>query len=280
MIYNTPMRFLLIIFSLLFFPAFANECIVRGVSDDAPVLCGHATQGGFLYGESDWRVKAAAGNLTYKDGVFVVGIPMDAPKILTLKFCAGGLLNRCRAFDYKITQRKYREQHVNVDRKFIEYPPQIQTRIDAEREKIRAARDIVDTSFLEFLDFRYPFDKKWPMTSVYGSRRVFNGVPMSPHNGIDIAAPRGTPIRSIGRGVVTLTLDSYLNGKTVVIAHGFGIFSVYIHLDRIDARAGDAVTHESIIGTVGATGRVSGPHLHLGLYHKNTALDPALLFQS
>ena len=264
------------LFLLFLFPfsLFASECDVRGVEADAPVLCGHAVQGGFLFGTTDWRLKSSLPSTIGKDGVFVIGLPMDAPDNLNLRFCKG---IRCRSFNYRIAQRQYKEQHVTVPRRFIEYPPEVQKRIDSERAKIRAARGVSDLSFLEFMDWRYPFDRKHPMTSVYGSRRVFNGIPMSPHNGIDIAAPRGTPVRPIGQGSVVLALDSFLNGKTVIVAHGYGMFSVYIHLDRIDVRAGDVADFSTVLGTVGATGRVSGPHLHLGLYHYNTALDPALV---
>ena len=267
--------------------AYAESCNVRGVDADAPVLCGRAVQGGFLYGESDWAVLVRNDNSMCSwpwckspfdkqgEGVFVIGLPMDAPEVLTLKFCRE---KKCRDFDYKIAQRRYKEQHLKVDDKFVHYSAEIQKRIDSENEKIRAARKETDITFLEFLDLRWPFPKKYSVSSPYGARRVFNGIQKNPHNGIDISAPKGAKVRPIGRGRVVLTLDSYLAGKTVIVAHGHGIFSVYIHLDKISAKTGDVVDFDSVIGTVGATGRASGPHLHLGLYHNNTALDPALLF--
>ncbi|MDR1071671.1 MAG: M23 family metallopeptidase [Rickettsiales bacterium] len=276
-------RLPLLIFALAALPVFA-DCDVRGVDPDAPVLCGNAVQGGFLYGESDWQVMNEAKMFCSsiqcawwgEDGIFVIGIPMDADESLKLRFCKD---KKCKTFDYKIKRRKYIEQRVKVDEKFIEYPPEIQKRIDSENEKIAAARGMFDASFAEFMDWKYPFRKKYPVSGAYGSRRVFNGVQKSPHKGWDIAAPKGTPVRSIERGRVVLAIDSYMSGKTVMVSHGYGIFSLYAHLDKTSAKPGAVVTADSVLGTVGATGRASGPHLHLGLYFGQTPLDPELLFE-
>ena len=274
-----------LIFALALIPTaiFADDCNVKGTEKDAPVLCGRAVQGGFLYGESDWRVanesQAACDSVHCAErsdgGVFVIGIPMDAKENLKLRFCKDDV---CRNFTYKIKQRKYAEQKLKVDDKFVHYPPEVEKRIDAENKRFSEARAPRDRSFIGFMDWKYPFAKKYPMTGEYGSRRVFNGVPKSPHKGVDMAAPKGTPVRSIGAGRVALTIDAYMSGKTVVVSHGFGIFSLYAHLDKINVKKGDAVETDSVIGNVGATGRASGPHLHLGLYFNNAALDPALLF--
>lgn len=263
--------FLLLIFQLS--SVFA-DCDVRGVKHDAPILCGHAIQGGFLYGESDWQVGGQG--IVQKDGVFAIGIPMDAPEKLTLEFCKD---KKCKSFEYKIKQRKYAMQHVKVGDKFVHYPPEIQKRIDSENEKIMNARAAADSSFIGFMDLKYPFSKKYPISGVYGSRRVFNGEQKSPHKGLDIAAPKGTSVRAIGAGRVVLAIDAYLSGKTIFIDHGYGIYSAYVHLDKIRAKPGDIVNGDSVIGTVGSTGRASGPHLHLGLYHNQTPLDAGLLFK-
>ena len=255
----------------------AFACDMRGVSSDAPTLCGKAEQGGLVYGESEWRVdsESAEFQIQSQGNIFVMGIPMDAPKRMKLKFCNG---ETCKTYDYEIAQRKYKEeQAVKVAGKFVEYPPEVQKRIDSENEKITAARSAMDAEHLDFTDFRYPFAKKYPASGTYGDRRVFNGKPRSPHKGLDIAAPKGTAVHPIGRGRVALALDSYMAGKMVLIDHGYGVFSVYMHMDKIMAKAGDIVDFSSVIGTVGATGRVSGAHLHLGLYVGQTPIDPALV---
>ncbi|MDR3208601.1 MAG: M23 family metallopeptidase [Rickettsiales bacterium] len=297
-------RRLFVIFALITSPAL-SDCNIRGVESDAPVLCGNAIQGGFLYGETDWAitVPCRGGFLSVAqnggfpvcrsvvaedmapeidknmkngwDGLFIIDLGMDAPEKITLDFYKNG---KWRSFDYMIKRRKYPEQHIKVSKKFIEYPPEIQARIDGENDSIIGVRERIDYSFAEFMDWKYPFSKKYPTSGVYGARRIFNGEPRSPHKGWDIAAPKGTPVRSIGQGIVVLTINAYMSGKTVLVSHGYGLFSLYAHLDRINVKFGDIVSFDSIVGTVGATGRASGPHLHLGLYFKQTPIDPELLF--
>jgi len=250
----------------------ADDCNIRGIQEAAPFLCGNAIQGGFLYGESNWYVNG------FRPGIFIVPLGMDAPEVVKIEFCKYRR-RRCQKFSYSVTQRKYPEQHITVPPQFIEWPPDVAVRIARENDKIRAARDVRDFTKTGFLDFRHPLRGNWPTTSPFGARRVFNGEPRNPHNGWDIGAPLGTKVHAIANGRVVLTLDAYLPGKTVIIDHGFGMFSIYIHMDQIKAKIGDAVSHDTIIGTVGSTGRSSGPHLHLGLYHNQVALDPELLFQ-
>ncbi|MDR2770297.1 MAG: M23 family metallopeptidase [Rickettsiales bacterium] len=246
----------------------------HAVAGGAPALFGNAVQGGFLYGESRWDVSGP--NLTKRDGVFVIALPMDAPEILTLEFCKN---EKCGRHDYKIEQRKYKEQNIRVDSKFTEYPPDVQKRIDAEAELIRKTMRILDFERLNLADWEYPFAKKYKSGGGYGARRVFNGMPKSPHKGWDIAAPRGAEVRPMARGRVALAIDGYLTGRTVLVSHGYGIYSAYMHLDRILVSQGDEISPASAIGTVGSSGRVSGPHLHLGLYADGVALDAELLFR-
>ena len=112
----------------------------------------------------------------------------------------------------------------------------------------------------------------------YKGQRILNGQPRSPHNGVDVAAPRGTPVKTMGDGIVALVNeDMFFTGKTVMIDHGLGLTSVYVHMDKITVKGGDFVTKGMQIGTVGATGRVTGPHLHWGVSWFKTHLDPALL---
>jgi murein DD-endopeptidase MepM/ murein hydrolase activator NlpD len=245
---------------------------VRGVQADAPVLCGRAIQGGLLFGESDWEIGGA--RAVQSGGLFVIGLPMDAAPDLRLAFEKNGVK---KSFDYKIVPREYKEQRINVDDKFIKYPPEVERRIISESEKITAARSVIDTSFAEFMNLKYPFAKKWPTSGVYGSRRIFNGIPKAPHKGWDIAAPAGTPVLAVAAGRVALVIDSYMSGKTIIIDHGFSLYSVYAHLSKISIENGAVVRAGDAIGAVGRTGRASGAHLHLGLYFGNEAIDPELM---
>ena len=116
------------------------------------------------------------------------------------------------------------------------------------------------------------------ISGVYGSQRILNGKPRSPHNGLDIAVPKGTPVMAAADGIVALVHeDMFYTGKTVMIDHGHGLTSVYIHMDSIRVADGQRVTKGAPIGTVGMTGRATGPHLHWGVTWFGTHLDPALL---
>jgi len=264
---------LLACFATMTQPSFAEDCHIVGIEEGAPALCGHAIQGGFLYGETDWYVNE------WEPGIFIIPLSMDAPEKLSIE-CCRERGRHCQKFKYNVIQRKYFEQHITVSPQFVEYSSDIVQRIERENTDIRASRDISNMTMTGFLNFRHPLRGKWPTTSPYGARRVFNGNPKNPHNGWDIGAPKGTPVHAIADGRVVLTIDAYLPGKMVIIDHGYGIFSVYIHLDKIKTKIDDIVSHDTVIGTVGSTGRSSGPHLHLGLYHNQVALDPELLFKN
>ncbi|MCL2331821.1 MAG: M23 family metallopeptidase [Proteobacteria bacterium] len=273
------------VFSLLFFGAHA-DCDIAGIAPDAPKLCGVATQGGMLYGEAKgWEVYKAD-SVKNKEkissgGVFVIGFGRDAPKTLKLMFCKEGGNGDCKTYAYNIRQREYQEQSVSVPDKFIKYSDDVQKRIDKENASIKSARGkSADDASLDFMNLNPPLDMaNYEISGVFGSRRIFNGIPKSPHNGLDIAAPSGTPVRSVASGQVVVAADMYLTGKTVFVSHGHGITSAYFHLSQLDVRSGARVTPDTVIGRVGATGRASGPHLHLGLYWLQTAMDPALFIK-
>ncbi len=117
-----------------------------------------------------------------------------------------------------------------------------------------------------------------PISGVYGSQRILNGEPRTPHFGVDIAVPTGTPVRATADGAVTLAHDGMLlSGKTLIVDHGFGLNSVYYHLSEITVPLGARVKQGQVIGKVGATGRATGPHLHWGMNLFDIRLDPALL---
>ncbi len=122
----------------------------------------------------------------------------------------------------------------------------------------------------------------WPtigrISGVFGSQRILNGIPRSPHRGVDVAAPEGTTVNAMFQGVVTVAADDmYYTGGTVMVDHGYGLQSIYAHLSAVTVEVGQRLAGGEKLGEVGSTGRSTGPHLHLGLYWFDTALDPALI---
>jgi murein DD-endopeptidase MepM/ murein hydrolase activator NlpD len=111
----------------------------------------------------------------------------------------------------------------------------------------------------------------------FGRRRVINGQPRNPHTGEDISAPQGAPVAAINYGTVRLVADQFFSGKSVVIDHGLGLYSMYFHLSEIAVRVGDLVAKSQVIGAVGATGRASGPHLHWGVRLNGARVNPLSL---
>jgi murein DD-endopeptidase MepM/ murein hydrolase activator NlpD len=154
--------------------------------------------------------------------------------------------------------------------------PATEARIKSDQARVKAAR-AAPSDRRDFLStFIWP--AKGPISGVYGSQRILNGTPKAPHFGTDIAAPEGSPIVAPAAGQVRFAeADLYLTGGTVIIDHGFGIYSSYLHMSRVDVNPGQVVAQGETIGAVGKTGRATGPHLHWGLNWNETRLDPALL---
>lgn len=147
-------------------------------------------------------------------------------------------------------------------------------RIRADAKRIDAAKARDSAGFAE----RFVWPVTGPISGIYGSQRILNGEPRRPHRGVDVAAPEGTPIGAMAAGVVSLAEpDMYFTGGTVMIDHGHGLHSIYAHMRDVRVAAGQRVGQGEPIGTVGATGRVTGAHLHWGVYWFERAIDPALL---
>jgi hypothetical protein len=114
----------------------------------------------------------------------------------------------------------------------------------------------------------------------FGTRRILNNSPRSPHSGVDIAAPKGTPVKAANRGRVAFVGDFFFNGRFVVVDHGLGVFTLYSHLDAVEAEPGRLVEKGAVVGTVGATGRATGPHLHFSVKVGSVSVSPARLFEA
>jgi len=200
----------------------------------------------------------------------VVGIPLDTPP--------GSLTIEIDGADRMITvgEHAYREQRLTVENQSYVTPDQAQLdRIASERQLIDAALNNYRAAETDSVALAPPVPG--PQSSSFGLRRFFNDQPRSPHKGMDIAAAAGEPITAPRAGIVTVTGDFFFNGNTVIVDHGQGYITMYCHLSEIDVARGDVVEPGDLLGLVGATGRVTGPHLHFGTYLNGTAVDPALL---
>jgi murein DD-endopeptidase MepM/ murein hydrolase activator NlpD len=162
---------------------------------------------------------------------------------------------------------------LQVGKQFVEPSPEQIKRADEERQKLRDIFDRVTSERLWDGKFRIPLDGV-TTGSNFGRRRILNGNPGSPHGGVDLPGAAGTPVHAAQRGRVVLAEELFFAGNTVVVDHGLGIYTFYGHLSEIDAKVGDALEASAVLGKVGATGRVTGPHLHWGLTVERARVNP------
>lgn len=203
----------------------------------------------------------------------VVGIPLEAePGERLLEVRREGAAPERVAF--AVAPVRYAEQHLKVAPGQVELSPEDLAR--HERERLRSAEIIATWSASAPLTLRMAQPVPGRRSSSFGLRRVFNGQPRKPHGGMDIAAPAGTPVVAPAAGRVIDTGDYFFNGHTVWLDHGNGLLTMYCHLSRIDVKVGEVVATGARIGAVGASGRVTGPHLHWSVMLNRTMVDPAL----
>jgi len=207
--------------------------------------------------------------------IAVVGVPLAAdPKIRqTLTVRAGD--GAAREIAFALAPKRYPEQRLTVERRHVELSAQDLARF--ERERVHLA-DVTSrfTASREPTTLRLASPTDGPRSSSFGLRRIFNGEKRNPHSGMDIAAPAGTPVLAAAADAVADTGDYFFNGNTVIVDHGEGLLTLYCHLSAIEAEAGAPVDAGARIGRVGATGRVTGAHLHFSVYLNATPVDPAL----
>ena len=200
-----------------------------------------------------------------------VGLPLS-----TETGNASLLLDDGRLVVFEVRGHEYSEQRLTVANQSYVTPDQDQLdRIGGERKIINAALGSYRDTALDDISLAAPVDG--PRSSSFGLRRFFNDQPRSPHSGMDIAANEGVAIKAPRDGLVTATGNYFFNGNTVIVDHGQGLVTMYCHLSEIQVAEGDDVNTGDKLGEVGATGRVTGPHLHFGTYLNSTAVDPAIL---
>ncbi|MDH4457210.1 MAG: M23 family metallopeptidase [Nevskia sp.] len=268
------MRRRALLLTLLGAPLLAQAAAPSAPSAPYWLRAGSWEQGSLLIGETtpgsavtfDGRKLAVS-----PEGLFVIGLDRDAKSPVQLSVAAPG--GKPISESHSVAKRKWDVQPLTgIAPKYVDPPQDVQDRIAAEQTIIAAARSR-DTAIS---DFATPF--VWPATGrvsgIFGSQRVLNGKPKSPHYGVDVAVPTGTPIVAPAGGVISLAEpDLYFTGGTVFIDHGHGLQSVMVHLSRLDVKVGERVEQGQAIGLSGATGRVTGPHLHWGLYWFGDRVD-------
>ena len=211
-----------------------------------------------------------------KNGYFVVPIDRDRKNNILIEICKNKI---CKTNEITVLKRNFDIQEINgLPTKLVTPDEKVLERIIAENKIIKQSKKIL----LENENFLNGFVQpvKGIITGVFGSQRVLNGKPKSPHRGLDIANNEGTPVVSANDGVVILAEpDLYYTGGTIVVDHGYGVKSIYAHLASVDVTLNSKIKKNEVIGTVGSTGRSTGPHLHWGIMVFDTYVDPELLLK-
>ena len=248
------------------------ETVING----ATLLRGGAVEGGLMIARTapDNRVTLDDATIPVApDGLFIVGFHRDSDLPVTIGITKTDGTSQLTVLTPQ--QRSYQIQRIDGLQKNMVTPPEnVIARIKSDQAAVAAARQTPAAAG----DFWRGID--WPVTGrisgVFGSQRILNGQPRQPHYGIDIAVPKGTPVRAPASGLVTLVKDLYFSGWTVIINHGLGLNSTFLHLDSTAISVGDTVQRGIIIGTVGSTGRSTGPHLDWRLDWQGRRIDASL----
>ena len=235
---------------------------------------GKFLQGHYIIGITDPSAKIIIDKKKVKvsdNGYFVFGIDRDRKFDLTVTKIIDGKKEKIIK---KVLKRKYNIQRIDgLEESKVTPPESVYKRIKEENNRIGEARAI--NSDLLFFKDQFIMPVEGIISGVYGSQRILNGKPKWPHYGIDIAAKKGTMIKSSGSGVVTMAEDDlYYTGGTIIMDHGHGISTIYSHLETVLVSVGDIINQGDIIGTVGSTGRSTGPHLDFRINWFQTRLDP------
>ena len=206
----------------------------------------------------------------------IVGVGLDAapgPHQVVVRTVDGD-----KTVEFHVVAKPYPEQRLTIpDTRKVNPLPEDLERIGRESKLQRAAYDRRTPVRPDLLPFKQPVQGIY--SSPFGLRRFLNDQPRSPHSGLDIAADTGTPVAAPAPGTVALTGDFFFSGNVVYLDHGGGLITMYGHLDRIDVKDGENVDRGAIIGTVGATGRVTGPHLHWTISIQGDRIDPIILMR-
>lgn len=241
----------------------------RGAVTQGGLLLGYAPAGTVSVTLDGSRVELAA------NGLFLIGFGRDAAPLSIIE----AVLHDGRRVreELHIAPRQWDVQSLPTLPRGTQPTPEFLARRKIELERIATARAIRSGSDGWQQHFLWPVTGR--ISGVFGSQRIYAGEPGAPHSGVDIARPTGTPVAAPADGVVILAAQSpfTLEGNLLMIDHGMGLNSAFLHLSRIDVREGDRVVRGQPIGAIGMTGRATGPHLHWGMMWRNVRIDPQLL---
>jgi murein DD-endopeptidase MepM/ murein hydrolase activator NlpD len=209
--------------------------------------------------------------------VAVVGLPLATPAGRTeIRIdAASGATSRIA---FTVQAKRYRQQRLKVPPSQVNLSTEDLARVGQEQQRLKQAVATFSAAAPATLRLEAPV--AGPRSSSFGLRRFFNNQSRNPHSGMDIAAATGVPVQAAAAGTVIDTGGYFFNGNTVLIDHGEGLITMYCHLSRIDVEPGTSVTPATVIGAVGSTGRVTGPHLHFGVALNRAFVDPALFLQT
>jgi murein DD-endopeptidase MepM/ murein hydrolase activator NlpD len=221
--------------------------------------------------DTTFSVSMAAAEDKY-GGLALVPMPLDATEPISVRVTAGNALATAEIRPVKVAWPK---QNIQVEKKYVAPPPEVQKRIEDERRRNQALLTRISPE--RWWDVPCVRPAPGEVSSVFGGRRVFNGQPRSSHRGVDMRAATGQPILAMAGGRVGIAEEQYFSGNVVFIEHGQGLVSLYAHLSAFSVAAGDVVRAGQEIGLAGATGRVSGPHLHWGVNILGKPVDPLSL---
>ena len=261
-----------IISKIIFFIILSSLTQLNAVEFKGKFLQGH-----YIIGLTDPKAQILIGKKRVKvsnDGYFVFGIDRDRKFDVTITKILNGKKEKIIK---KVLKRKYNIQRIDgLEESKVTPPESVYKRIKEENNRIGKARAI--NSDLPFFKNQFIMPVDGIISGVYGSQRILNGKPKWPHYGIDIAAKKGTMIKSSASGTVTMAEDDlYYTGGTIIMDHGHGISTIYSHLENVMVSVGDEINQGDIIGTVGSTGRSTGPHLDFRVNWFQTRLDPMYL---
>lgn len=208
----------------------------------------------------------------------VIGLDMDTKPgfyslKITLALSDGSLLEKEKRI--VVEEKSFPVKKLWVEEKFVTPPLEVIERIQREARIIQGVYSLVSNDWYGKGRFILPVEGR--VTPNFGEKRIYNNKPRSAHNGVDIASPAGTPIRASNSGKIVLASDLYFAGKSVIIDHGLGVFTFYCHLSEITVKRGTSVKKGEVIGKAGATGRVTGPHLHWSVRVNDGRVDPMSL---
>ena len=226
-----------------------------------------------------WETKEVPAFRVEDKWTTILGVDLDtkagehkASVMLTME---DGRVEQREAF-IKVVAKKYPTTQLKVEDKYVELNKTDLARANRETKETEAIYAAITKEMLWSEPFAIPVEGETGGTN-FGHRRVFNGQPRAPHAGADLRARTGTPVHAANRGRVVLAKNLFFTGNTVILDHGLGIYSLYAHLSRIDVKPGDIVSNGQLVGLSGATGRVTGPHLHWGMRVQGARVDPFTL---